>query len=55
VALAKPPGKLPKEVEHAIKVLRLDHLSLVINDEATEWMPYGDWLRKRVFEHAHLS
>jgi len=49
-ALAKPPGPLPEEVVRAIKVLGMDAMPIVINDEECEWLPYREWVRRQVLD-----
>lgn len=46
-ALAKPPGSLAEEVVEAIKILRLDHVPSVYNDEGGRWIPYDEWRRRQ--------
>ena len=46
-ALAKPPGPLPDEIVQAIKVLRMDSMPVVINDEGLRSMKYDEWLLRQ--------
>jgi len=50
MAVAKPPGELADGVAEALKVLELDHLPLVLNDEGLRWIPYDQWVREQVLD-----
>jgi hypothetical protein len=50
MAVAKPPGLLSDEVAGALKVLELDHLPVVLNDEGLRWIPYDQWVREQVLD-----
>ena len=46
-ALAYPPGINLDTIHWAMKVLRLDSLPLVINDEGARWISYDAWLYRQ--------
>ncbi|MCC6363067.1 MAG: hypothetical protein IT165_06050 [Bryobacterales bacterium] len=49
-ALAYRPGTDLAEIRWAAKVLRMDAMPLVINDEGLHWMTWDEWkLRRRVW------
>jgi hypothetical protein len=48
LAVAYPLGADLDEIRWAMKVLRMDSMPLVINDEGLRWMSYGEWRRRRL-------
>ncbi len=50
LAVAYPLGANLDEIRWAMKVLRMDSMPLVINDEGLRWMTWNEWkLRRRVW------
>jgi len=47
-ALAHRPGTDLDEIRWAMKVLRMDSMPLVINDEGLEWISPEEWRRRQV-------
>ena len=47
-ALAYRPGTDLDEIRWAMKVLRMDSMPLVINDEGLEWISPEEWRRRQV-------
>ena len=47
-ALAYRPGADLDEIRWAMKVLRMDSMPLVINDEGLEWISPEEWRRRQV-------
>jgi len=53
LAVAYPLGADLDEIRWAMKVLRMDSMPLVINDEGLRWMTWNEWkLRRRVWNGA---
>ena len=51
LAVAYPLGADLDEIRWAMKVLRMDPMPLVINDEGLRWMTWDEWkLRRRVWD-----
>jgi hypothetical protein len=50
LALAYPPRTDLDEIRWAARVLRMDSLPLVINDEGLRWLPYREWVRQQVLD-----
>jgi hypothetical protein len=51
LAVAYPLGANLDEIRWAMKVLRMDPMPLVINDEGLRWMTWQEWkLRRRVWD-----
>lgn len=48
LALAYPPGVNLDEIRWAARVLRMDSMQLVINDEGLEWITPEEWRRRQV-------
>ena len=46
-ALAYPPGANLDEIRWAARVLRMDSMPLVINDEGLRWISYDEWRRRQ--------
>jgi hypothetical protein len=46
-ALAYPPGTNLDEIRWAARVLRMDSMPLVINDEGLRWVSYDEWRRRQ--------
>lgn len=47
LALAYPPGANLDEIRWAARVLRMDSMPLVINDEGLRWISYEEWRRRQ--------
>jgi len=43
LAVAYPPGADINVIRWAARVLRMDSMPLVVNDEGLTWITYGDW------------
>jgi hypothetical protein len=43
LAVAYPPGADRDEIRWAMRVLRMDSMPLVINDEGLKWISYEEW------------
>jgi len=51
LAVAYPLGADLDEIRWAMKVLRMDPMPLVFNDEGLRWMTWDEWkLRRRVWD-----
>ena len=51
LAVAYPLGADLDEIRWAMKVLRMDPMPLVFNDEGVRWMTWDEWkLRRRVWD-----
>jgi hypothetical protein len=51
LAVAYPLGADLDEIRSAMKVLRMDPMPLVFNDEGLRWMTWDEWkLRRRVWD-----
>jgi len=48
LAVAYPPGADLEEIRWAMRVLRMDSMPLVINDEGLEWISPEEWRRRQV-------
>jgi len=48
LAVAYPLGADLEEIRWAMRVLRMDSLPLVINDEGLEWISPEEWRRRQV-------
>jgi hypothetical protein len=53
MAMAHPIGANLDDIRSAMKVLRMDSMPLVINDEGLRWMTWNEWrLRREVWTRA---
>ena len=48
LAVTYPLGSDLDEIRWAMKVLRMDSMPLVINDEGFEWISYKEWHRRQI-------
>ena len=48
LALAYPLGANLDEIRWAIRILRMESMPLVLNDQGLRWVSYDEWLRERL-------
>jgi hypothetical protein len=48
LAIAYPPGANLDEIRWAMRVLRMDPMPLVINDDGLEWISPREWRRREI-------